>query len=213
MYLASKIDAALELAKADIFKCLPYHRVVSCLNAAFSDKSLKFHYEKYDQIDKNDYSIGGLYDMEENVRYIILNLSSKSNTLEVNPDNWIDLKFFLSQTIQHESIHQIQWTNRNFSDSETTLDFRSMGSLDWTADDKFYLADKDEIEAYAHDIAMEIKHNYPHRDPVDVLQHIGSTRKVWSYNCYRRTFKTDDWTKIRTHLLRKAYKWIMVDSN
>jgi hypothetical protein len=75
-------------------------------------------------------------------------------------------------------------------------------------EEKEYLADPDEIDAYGHDIAMEIKFFYPKQDPYEVLNKIGSKRKLWSYNYYKKTFKGDDWSHIKSRLLKKTYQWI-----
>ena len=71
-----------------------------------------------------------------------------------------------------------------------------------------YYGDADEIDAYAHDIATEIKRYYPNRNPYEVLKNINKTRKVHSYNYYRRTFSKCEWGGIKKQLLKKIFNWI-----
>ena len=72
-----------------------------------------------------------------------------------------------------------------------------------------YLAELDEIDAYVHDIAMEIREYYPKSDPMDVLRNINKRRKLWSWNYYRSAFKdSKDWSDVKTRLLKKTYLWL-----
>ena len=115
-----------------------------------------------------------------------------------------DLKL-LSQVIQHETIHQLQYQHRDCHDI-AKLDFRDLrGSLN---EEREYLADKDEIDAYGHDIAMEIKYHYPGKDPYNILKNISKVRKLPSYNYYKQTFKTTKWSMVKKRLLKKTYNWI-----
>ena len=112
----------------------------------------------------------------------------------------------MSQVCQHETIHQLQWQNRESDEQPCTLDFRNLtGSI---SEEKEYLSDIDEIDAYGHDIAMEIKYSYPNKDPYEILKTIDSRRKVWSYIYYKKTFKGDDWSNIKNRLLKKTYQWM-----
>ena len=72
-----------------------------------------------------------------------------------------------------------------------------------------YLAEIDEIDCYAHDIAMEIREFYPKMDPFVVLGSINKRRKIWSWRYYRNTFKhSPDWSEVRDRLLKKIYLWL-----
>lgn len=208
MYLATEIDQILESKKDKLTKSLSYFHLCEILNRAFKKTiPFKFKYETYREYERNAYSISGLYDMDEDVKYIIFNLSDSTKSLYLGENRWKEFRFSVSQVCQHETIHQLQWQHRDSGSYEKyPLEFRECkGSRE---EEKEYLSDPDEIDAYAHDIAMEIKFFYPKHDPVHILKTISQRKKVWSYSYYKRTFKNDDWNYIRTPLLKKAYRWL-----
>ena len=207
MYLAQTIDETLESKRSKLVGWNGYYTVTSALNRAFGQKDLKFRFETFDFIDKDDYSVSGLYDMFDDVKYIILNFSGKTIDFRLQPNEWKRFKFLVSQVIQHETIHQVQWLHRDPCDEKVQLDFRNFngGSRE---EEKLYLSELDEIDAYGHDIAMEIKFFYPNRDPIEVLSNINKCRKLWSYSYYKKTFRGDDWQQIRHKLLKKTYQWL-----
>ncbi len=206
MYLSEKIDVALEERKHKYVGKNGYYKIVYNLNKSLGSKDLKFKHEVFSDLEQDSYSISGLYDMGKDMKYVILNLSDKSMDLDLPEEGWQDFKFFMSQVIQHETIHQHQWQYRDRSEDPIKLDFRNLiGSKD---EERDYLSDLDEIDAYAHDIAMEIKYFYPKRDPYQILKNINKTRKICSFNYYRRNFRGCDWSTIKNKLLLKTYKWI-----
>jgi hypothetical protein len=72
-----------------------------------------------------------------------------------------------------------------------------------------YLSEFDEIDAYAHDIALEIVHYYPGTDRFEILRTINRRRFVYSWRLYKKTFRDcDDWSDIRHRLLSKVYRWL-----
>lgn len=211
MYLAPKIDEVLESKKSKLIGRSKYYHVTSVLNRAFQKvEPFKFRYETYEDYGKDDYSVSGLYDMETDVRYIILNLPKDTKYLTLDEKRWSEFKFAISQVCQHESIHQCQWSFRSGYELEKEpLEFRNK-SNEPVDELQLYLADPDEIEAYAHDIAMEIKFYYPKSNPYDVLKVVGRKKKLWSYMYYKKTFKGEDWSLIKKHLLKKTYRWLTV---
>ena len=204
MFLAKEIDYALEKSKPKLFGTNSYKSITYTLNRSFGKKDLKFRYETFDNFDEDDFSVSGLYDQNTDIRYIIFNFSSDVDKLTI--DNWRVFKFETSQAIQHESIHQLQWQHRDPGEDSYKLEFRLMQDSD--DDDPEYLADVDEIDAYAHDIAMEIKFYYPNRDPYEVFRNINRCRKLASFSYYKKTFRNCDWLDIRKRLLTKTFRWI-----
>lgn len=206
MYLSKEIDVALEERKHKYVGVNGYYKIIYNLNRSLGSKDLKFKHEVFNDLEKDTYSISGLYDMMKDTRYVILNFSDKSLDLDLPEYHWKDFKFYLSQVIQHESIHQKQWQYRDDVEDQVKLDFRNLSGT--KEEERDYLSDLDEIDAYGHDIAMEIKHFYPRRDPYEVLKNINKTRKLSSFNYYRRNFRGCDWSMIKNKLLLKTYKWI-----
>ena len=207
MYLADTIDSVLESKKDKLIGRSSHFFICDVLNRAFKKvEPFKFRYELYDNYDREDYSISGVYDQDIDVKYIILNFSSTCKTFTLRPEKWKEFKFGISQVCQHESIHQCQWSVRDASLFNCEkVDFRTE---DPSEEDKDYLADYDEIDAYGHDIAMEIKFYYPKKDPYEVLKNISRYKKIWSYNYYKKTFKNDDWSEVKHSLLKKAFRWL-----
>ena len=208
MYLANLIDDVLESKKDKLVGRPSYFYICDVLNRAFRKvEPFKFKYETYNEYLSGDYSVSGIYDMDEDVKYIVLNFSKNCKTFNLRPETWRDFKFSISQVCQHESIHQHQWQFRDASDFEKeSLDFRNIdGPVD---EDQEYLSDPDEIDAYAHDIAMEIKYCYPKKDPYLVLRNINRYKKLWSYNYYKKTFRGEDWSEIKHRLYKKTFRWI-----
>lgn len=207
MYLASQIDQVLESKKSSLLGRSSYYHITSVLNRAFKKTNpFKFRYETYTDYGKEDFSISGLYDMEEDVKYIILNFAREQKSFTIDHMKWKEFKFAVSQVCQHESIHQLQWQHRESDGEMCAIDFRNLtGSI---TEEKEYLADIDEIDAYGHDIAMEIKYCYPKQDPYHVLKTINTRKKLWSYNYYKKIYKGDDWSDIRKRLLKKTFLWL-----
>lgn len=207
MYLSKDIDQRFTQNRSKFIGFVSYRALTTRLRSTFSDfNNLKFKIVKFEDLDVNQYSVGGLYDQSSDVKYVILNLSKYSEEMMFDAHNWKEFSFIISQTIQHETIHQDQFKHREDIDEKLEIDFRFV-PLD-TVEDRYYLADNDEIDAYAHDIAMEIKHFYPLHNPYEVLKSINSKRKLPSFSYYKNTFKGCEWSDIKKRLLLKTYKWI-----
>lgn len=207
MHLGIEIDEILTSNKKKFVGRHTYSTITRRLGSIFNfPKDLKFKYECYNDIEPETFTVSGLFDMCYNKKYVILNVSKKDCSLYLDDCGFESFKFYLSQTIQHETIHQMQWSHRDEIDEAVKLDFRNMtGSIN---EERDYLSDIDEIEAYAHDIAMEIKYFYPDSDPLEILKTINKRRKVPSYSYYRKTFRNCDWSCIKNRLLNKTYKWM-----
>ena len=208
MHLAPVIDQVLELKKSKLLGRLTYYQIAGILTRGYKRAEIpfKFRFETFEDYGSDDLSVSGLYDMEEDIKYIILNFPKETKHFTISEKNWREFKFAVSQVCQHETIHQLQWENRELDGEPCEIDFRNLtGSI---SEEKEYLADIDEIDAYGHDIAMEIKYSYPKKDPYEILRTIDSRKKVWSYNYYKKTFKGDDWSKIKNRLLKKTYQWL-----
>lgn len=208
MYLAPAIDQVLDSKKSKLIGRSSHYYITSVLNRAFGKQMpFKFRYETFVDYGKEDFSVSGLYDMDADVKYVILNFPKQYKSFTITPDMWPEFRFAVSQVCQHETIHQLQWQHRDVDMDETCpLDFRNLSGT--MAEEKEYLADADEIDAYGHDIAMEIKFSYPKRNPYEILKTIDSKKKIWSYTYYKKTFKGDDWSIIKKRLLKKAYLWL-----
>jgi hypothetical protein len=209
MYLANKIDEVLESKKQRLMGNSSYYYICDVLNRGFKRvEPFSFRFETYADYDREDFSVAGLYDMESDRKYVILNFAKKYKAFKITEKNWKDFKFATSQVCQHELIHQLQWNRRPMDDDfeSEPLEFRNKDSS--KEEEREYLSDVDEIDAYGHDIAMEIRYFYPNKNPYSVLRSLSRHRKVWSYRYYKDTFKGGDWCDIRKRLLKKTYMWL-----
>lgn len=208
MYLASTINEVLESKKSRLLGKNTYFHIINILNRAFKKvEPFKFKFELYEDYGKGDFSVSGLYDMSEDTRYIVINLPKTFKTFNIDEAKWKEFKFALSQVCQHETIHKLQWQHRDGIECDRLpLEFRS--EISTKEEEQNYLNDVDEIDAYAHDIAMEIKFFYPKKDPLKVLQKLSRHKKIWSYVYYKRTFRGTNWSSIRNRLLKKTYLWL-----
>ena len=207
MYLSATINDAFDINKEKFVGNLTYKTIQRRLGMIFDHpKDLKFKVETFEDIDEDEFTVSGLYDMVYDKKYVILNFSNQSDSINIDNYTFDQFKFLVSQTIQHEAIHQSQYEQREEIEEPVKLDFRNFaGTLD---EEREYLSDLDEIDAYAHDIAMEIKYFYPNKNPYDILKTIGKRRKIVSYNYYKKTFKGCGWTAIKNKLLLKTYNWM-----
>lgn len=210
MHLARLIDETLESKKDKLLGANTYLHICGILNRAFKKTSpFKFRFEKFEDYWRGDYSITGLYDTHKDIKYVIFNFPSTCKYFTLLPSSWSDFKFSISQVCQHESIHENQHKKRgDIFEMEEVIEFRQKEQD--CEQDREYLCDSDEIDAYAHDIALEILHYYPRKDPYFVLGNLNLHRKLHSYNYYKKTFNNTDWTPIKTRLYKRIYKWLLI---
>jgi hypothetical protein len=83
-----------------------------------------------------------------------------------------------------------------------------MGSAKRGCHNMDYLAMVEEVDAYAHDLAMEIKYHYPDIDPKEVLKNLNNYGNLTTWEIYKRVFKKARWKYVRNELLKKTYKWL-----
>ena len=204
-----KISDILESRKEKIINGVKYKTITNLLNRSFNKHftDFKFVYETYDNLELDEISVAGVYDFNKNKKYVVFSFSEMTDNIYINEEQWSDLKFLIAQTCLHENVHQEQFKFRDKSLFDMSrLDFRKL-SQD-AEDDITYLADKDEIDAYAHDLALEIKHFYPFFSTSYVLNTVSKRRYCWSYRYYSKTYKNQDWYKIKKRLLKKTYNWL-----
>jgi hypothetical protein len=157
-----------------------------------------------------EFSIGGLYDAERKRQPIILNIffNKRQKKFIWFQHHLKEFFFLVSQVLQHELVHKNQISQRpeDARDLNSCYQVVARSDLQEEAD---YLSEFDEIDAYAHDIALEIVHYYPGTDRFEILRTINRRRFVYSWRLYKKTFRDcDDWSDIRHRLLSKVYRWL-----
>lgn len=153
------------------------------------------------------FSVGGSFDIERKRQSIELDLFFRTKTFKWDDHNKQEFKFLVSQVLQHELIHRYQHTSRP-DNYQSILYFSIESNRHGDQKELDYLSEFDEIEAYAHDIALEICRYYK-EDPYEVLKTINRRRKIQTWTMYKRAFKNcEDWSPVRNKLLGKVYRWI-----
>ena len=208
MYLGQQIDDILSSKKNLLIGSNTPFYIVTILNKAFkkTDIPVSFKYERFNDYYKSEFSIGGVYDSNEDKCFVVLYFS-KHKKFKLTKHLWKDFKFGISQTCQHEIIHKIQNQFRDDDVECDPVDFRLL-TQGQDGEDREYLSNLDEIDAYAHDIAMEIKRYYPFSDPYSILQNISKRKRIDAFQYYLNTFEGEDWVDIKKLLLKKTYKWL-----
>lgn len=207
MYLRESIEELLEKNKDKLTGSMTYRAFVGRLKKIFKDDSLLFKYTEYDGINVDDYSISGIFDMNKNKRYVVMHFSDLTNKIILNRLDYEHFIFLMSQTIQHETIHRDQWQLRPPVEGPVTVELREPRAT--KKQEKEYLGDPDEIDAYAHDMVLEMKYYYPGQDLFSLLKQINKLKKIDTFKYYKRTFKnSENWSLIKKLLLAKTYKWI-----
>ena len=145
--------------------------------------NVKISIERTDDLKDNDYTIAGFY-IEELQRIEILFIIPKKTKGVMSIEDPDQFRFYLAQTIQHEYIHHQQYLKRE----EIPTDSFSMCPKD--IGEKKYLAERDEIDAYSYDIAIEV-YRY-------------GWRESQTLEIYRKQFEMHH--PVMKRLLKKTYK-------
>lgn len=211
MYLAKDINERIDRWTPKLWGALPPRLIRHRLQACLRPFDVRVELQPDDYLEPHQSAMSGLFDNEIPNRNIVigLHLASYIDEFIIDERNWPEFRFNLSQVVQHELLHRSQSERRQHLDHPYTLYYDVKAGRKSDKEQMDYLAEFDEIDAYAHDIAMEIHYHYPRQDPYAVLRRIGSTRKLWSWNYYKRSFRhSSDWSEVRNRLLKKTYQWI-----
>ena len=211
MELGPQIEQRLLRWKTKLMGRHRHEDLIKMLQSCLSPFGVKIKKQHDANLDWQSIAVSGLFDSQIQRRNItlFLHFSWGSEWFRISEKNWKELRFQLSQCVQHELIHRRQASYRQHLDDEYALyyDVKTSNSLDKQNMD--YLAEFDEIEAYAHDIAMEIREFYPRTNPYQVLRTINRRKRIWSWTYYQRSFKnSEDWSEVRQRLLKKTYQWL-----
>jgi hypothetical protein len=155
---------------------------------------------------KVHFLIGGEYDpcLTKQPITIFIHLNKIKQGIYFTENRLKAFLFSLSQTIQHELIHKIQCeSNRQFYTKEY---YYTKGSAKFRFATMSYLATMEEVDAYAHDLAMEICFHY--NGNKGVLKNPDMYQQLTTWILYRRAFRHARWIDVRTQLLKKTYKWL-----
>lgn len=191
----------LEIAKNNRHKfvgSLMHSKIRRVIDDIFKEYQIKTKIIRSKDILKDDFFIGGYY--QDFTVVLEISVSSKTDHLILTEKSVDNFLFVIAQVVCHELIHYLQDLAR-YDHSPSLRHMR-----DYSDTEQQYLSDPDEIQAYAHDIAMELQRHYPD-DVFGALRKIGTKRKSVSAKYYNKTFGKSD-SKVRRRLLSHIYKWL-----
>ena len=196
-----------------IGKKLGYKQISRKLNKIFKKDGIKIRTYQDRSMTGDDaeyFYFSGYFDPDEKIHpiNIFIHLEPKKRYFHFTEKNYSIFIFGLSQTIQHELIHLSQHSFKP-SDSELLVDVRYTKTLSKSRKVKIdYLREWDEIEAYAHDIAMELNYYYKDYDSKLLLKKIDELPDVSTYRYYKEAFRGTKWGRVRKVLLKKVWRWM-----
>ena len=203
MYLCTEIFQRLDEHQGLFVNYQRHQEIASNLQRVLKPFHVKVKVHTNKTLDRGDVAIGGefYYDKVYQPIHIHLHFPPKTHGKFQWKGKWEHFRFLVGQVLQHELIHQHQCQFPDHLDGNY---------YDMNIDDKdiHYFSELDEIDAFGHDIAMEIRYYYPNENPYSVLKTVSRRKYIYSYKYYTRTFKGLDWNKIRHRLIKKANNWL-----
>lgn len=216
MQLAARINHKLETSEllSYVGKPLPLRTLRRILNSDFRSMRVRTCIIKdptmlQTPFKRTPVAVSGWFNMDKRPIPITMNIHVKNgNDLCLNKVQMNRLIFYIAQTVQHEYLHKLQSRKKPDIDTKDVAVYYSDRLSRKRVNEMKYLADPCEVEAYSHDIAMEIKQFYSHVGIREALRNISSLRKVNSFKHYSKAFKGTDWDTLRHTLLKKTWKWL-----
>ena len=190
MYLERKIVTALE--KTVFSGEMDHGQIVEECRRVLKRFGVRVELSYSDKLNGHEFAVSGYYDSSRVRLPILLRLHfslDHGSVFKWTQARQKDFVFKVSQVLQHELIHKCQAQYR-----DELLGYK----------DEEYLANKDEIGAYAHDIMLELKQN---NNGWNMLRHI-SQYNIPSYKIYSHSFGQQDWHKVKNRLLKQVFKWM-----
>ena len=158
------------------------------------------------EVEINDIAVNAYYDPDLDERKkiaieLVLVTNPNTNYIMFDDTSWLMFCLTIADSLAHELIHMRQHRQRCFED----VSQRHATAFNEHPDAAEYLSDPDEIDAYAFNIAQELK---IHPNPIQKLNQLKDIKLEDSINlwAYVQTFdKNPDHPVIR-RLLKKVYK-------
>jgi hypothetical protein len=153
---------------------------------------------------KNHVAIGGEYDPDS--RQISIQIYTDDfKRFEFTLKSWDSFKYRFIQTMQHELVHFMQYDRRGDEWSNYVVAFKPH-TREKKHNERKYLSEFDEIQAYAHCVLMDFKVNKPN---VDVETLLGRAKKKRDSKTLHYFLKTFDYDYRNNEAIPKIMKQIM----
>ena len=212
MYLASKINRRVDQLRGTLVGPVALEVVEQQVQQSLRPWGVKVTVQGDETLTRTEFVCSGSYDYTKRKQPIdvVLHFNHRCKNYVFTRQKWRDFRFKISQLLQHELIHKHQYSHRVGIEGDVCLYYDIKAGAKSDKEHMDYLAELDEIDAYAHDIAMEIRYFYPQQDPYQVLRNINDRPLIWSWQYYCDAFRDsdEDWSDVRNRLLKKTYQWL-----
>lgn len=206
MYLAKKINKRLKslydaLRGRDAILHSDLRELIQTAISPFNARVMMYG----EPIPTDDIGISGVFE-PANRRWPItieVHVSKFRDKLYLNDKNVKHMVYAIFQSLSHELIHQYQY---RFREDDAPIMAYMLGDGSPMDPKQAYLAEIDEIDAYAHDIAIDLFYHYPS----NYMDHLRDGRYTTSlaWTMYVEAFHGFDWKDIRNRLYKKVYEHI-----
>lgn len=153
----------------------------------------------------DDYAlVGGEYDYDEDYMQLFIYTSAPFKEHEFNDFSWGRFKYKIIQTMMHEFIHYMQFTNRDDPYRNYNVSWRRSGSQKVDVDREYY-SSIDEIQAYAHCVLLDYHVYASHMKSLPEFLNQNNRNLSPTFRDILKIFKGSDLTtvrKVREHTLR-----------
>lgn len=155
---------------------------------------------------KSHVRIGGEYAPE--VRQITLQIHTDTfNSFIFTDASWKDFKMRFFQTIMHELIHFMQFDRRGDEWSNYVVPYKKIG-ITKKDEQRAYLSEFDEIQAYAHCVYLDYKMRRPNVDINILLKRYKNKRDSPTLHFFLKTFNYDLRNNMATRkIIDQIGKW------
>lgn len=134
-------------------------------------------------------SIAGEYDIEKRQCAIII-YTDYFDKFPFTDKTWDNFKYRFITCLQHEIIHYMQYDRRDDQWSHYVVPYKKAHSKRKN-NEREYLSEFDEIQAYAHCILMDFKLRRPHMDVETLLNRCKTHRDSRTLHYFLSTFDYD----------------------
>lgn len=207
MLLAKRINKRLDRLRDELssVKSISYRDLRSIVNEMVKHFDAQAVLIKEGDMPANTIGIGGSFDPFKARCPIDIEIyvSKHRNKIILSPFVVRETCFAIFQSLSHESIHKFQYQKRN---NNPAVWFMMLDDGQPMSERQTYLAEIDEIDAYAHDIAIELLHRYP-KTYMDQLRNAHMMTPI-TWLMYLDAFKGTEWSDIKNRLLKKTYQHI-----
>jgi hypothetical protein len=147
--------------------------------------------------------VGGEYDYDDDYMELQIYSAVPFNEHKFEDWQWDRFKYKIVQTMMHEFIHYVQFTNRDDPYRNYSISWKRSGKQRLDSEREYY-SSIDEIQAYAHCVLLDFK-TYATEESLGILLNRKTRNPSPTFRHILGTFRGSDLStvrKLREHVLR-----------